>query len=177
MAAGTASPGLAAGAAVNTAVYVLGIKVLLRGLTWVGVLSSWFLGTLTYAAFGAGGYVIVCLYFIIGSLVRWGAKGGEGADACLTPSSLALRLLCLFTSPPVTFPYVAVLACEWLLRVAALHKKRCWLIRSCLPALWAQQRTGDQGEAGAEAAGGHCGGALRPALPGAHGCGVACFYS
>lgn len=44
--------------------------MLLRGLTWVGVLSSWVLGTLSYAAFGAGGYVIVCLYFLIGTLVR-----------------------------------------------------------------------------------------------------------
>lgn len=57
------------GAAANTAVYVAGIRVLLRGLTWVGVCSSWVLGTLSYAAFGVGGYVIVCLYFLIGSAV------------------------------------------------------------------------------------------------------------
>ncbi|KAL4450712.1 hypothetical protein ABPG77_001068 [Micractinium sp. CCAP 211/92] len=63
------SPGLAVGAATNTAVYVLGIRVLLAGLTWQGVLSSWVLGTLTYSAFGPGGYAIVCAYFIVGSLV------------------------------------------------------------------------------------------------------------
>jgi len=63
------------GAAANTAVYVLGIKVLLSGLTWQGVLSSWVLGTLTFSAFGPGAYAIVCAYFIVGSLVRtngWG---------------------------------------------------------------------------------------------------------
>jgi hypothetical protein len=63
------TPGLAAGAAANSLVYLAGIKVLLRGLTWEGVVSSWFLGTLAYAAFGAGGYGLVCLYFVVGSLV------------------------------------------------------------------------------------------------------------
>ena len=67
--AAEASPGLATGSFVNSLVYLLGIKVLLRGLTAEGVLSSWFLGTLSYAAFGAGGYAIVCIYFVIGSLV------------------------------------------------------------------------------------------------------------
>jgi len=47
----------------------VGIKVLLRGLTPVGVASSWVLGTLSWAAFGPGAYSIVCLYFVIGSLV------------------------------------------------------------------------------------------------------------
>jgi len=68
-AASTSSPGLPVGAAVNSLVYLFGIKVLLKGLTWEGVLSSWFLGTLSYAAFGPGSYSIVCLYFIVGSLV------------------------------------------------------------------------------------------------------------
>lgn len=63
------SPGLAVGAAANSLVYLLGIQVLLRGLTWEGVVSSWFLGTLSYAAFGPGAYAIVCLYFVVGSLV------------------------------------------------------------------------------------------------------------
>ena len=39
------SPGLAPAVAANTAVFVLGIKVLLKGLTWPGVINSWFLGT------------------------------------------------------------------------------------------------------------------------------------
>lgn len=63
-------PGLAAGAAANTAVFVAGIGVLLRGLTWEGVLNSWLLGALSFAAFGGGGYLLVCLYFIFGTLVR-----------------------------------------------------------------------------------------------------------
>lgn len=62
-------PGLFTGAIINTLVYIFGIKVLLKGLTWPGVLSSWFLGTLSYSAFGPGAYSIVCLYFIAGSLV------------------------------------------------------------------------------------------------------------
>ena len=81
VAAASPTPGLAAGAAANTLVYTLGIKVLLSGLTWQGVLSSWVLGTLTYAAFGPGAYAIVCVYFIVGSLVRsreQGAGWGRG---------------------------------------------------------------------------------------------------
>jgi hypothetical protein len=41
----------------------------LQGLTWEGVLNSWLLGTTVFAAFGAGGYALVCLYFIFGTLV------------------------------------------------------------------------------------------------------------
>jgi len=63
------SPGLVIGATANSIVYLLGLKVLLKGLTWEGIISSWFLGTLSYAAFGPGAYAIVCLYFIVGSLV------------------------------------------------------------------------------------------------------------
>lgn len=68
-AASTAHPGAAAGVAVNTAVFTTGIKVLLKGLTPVGVAHAWFLGASIYSAFGAGGYLLVCLYFIFGSLV------------------------------------------------------------------------------------------------------------
>lgn len=39
------------------------------GLTPAGVAHSWLLGTLVYAAFGPGGYLLVCLYFIFGSAV------------------------------------------------------------------------------------------------------------
>jgi len=62
-------PGLVAGALANTVAYILGAKILLRGLTWSGYGSSWFLGSLIYSAFGVWGYSIVCLYFILGSLV------------------------------------------------------------------------------------------------------------
>jgi len=67
--ASTPSPGLAVGAAANTLVYIAGSKILLKGLTWPGLFSSWILGTLSYAAFGPKTYFIVCFYFIIGSLV------------------------------------------------------------------------------------------------------------
>ena len=101
-AAASPTPGLAAGAAANTLVYLAGIRVLLAGLTWEGVLSSWVLGTLTYSAFGAGAYLIVCTYFLVGSLVsrppgsvparcaRCAAVrcfGVASAIACLSPSA------------------------------------------------------------------------------------------
>ncbi|KAK9824020.1 hypothetical protein WJX72_007013 [[Myrmecia] bisecta] len=63
------SPGLPSGLLINSAVFLLGIKVLLKGLTVGGVLNSWLLGTLVYSAFGPGGYLLVCLYFIFGSAV------------------------------------------------------------------------------------------------------------
>eukprot|EP00877_Chromochloris_zofingiensis_P006758 jgi/Chrzof1/2335/Cz11g11120.t1 len=68
-AASTQHPGLAAGAAVNSLVFITGINVLLKGLTVEGVLNSWLLGTAVYSAFGPGGYLLVCLYFIFGTLV------------------------------------------------------------------------------------------------------------
>ena len=59
--------------------------MLLSGLTWQGVASSWVLGTLTYSAFGPGGYAIVCAYFIVGSLVgagrRWAGRAPPGGRA------------------------------------------------------------------------------------------------
>lgn len=63
------NPGIVWGLAANSTVFVLGIKVLLSGLTWAGVLHSWFLGSTVYSAFGLGGYILVCLYFLLGSLV------------------------------------------------------------------------------------------------------------
>ena len=44
------SPGLGPAVVANTVVFVLGIKVLLKGLTWPGVVNSWFLGTVRSAA-------------------------------------------------------------------------------------------------------------------------------
>ena len=41
----------------------------MAGLTPAGVLHSWFLGTSVYAAFGCGAYMLVCLYFLLGSAV------------------------------------------------------------------------------------------------------------
>ena len=94
------TPGLVAGAAANTAVYVLGIKVLLAGLTWEGVLSSWVLGTLSYAAFGAGGYSLVCLYFIVGSLVGRATGGRAVRPPTLPPASRASQRWRPIWAPP-----------------------------------------------------------------------------
>ena len=93
--AGSQTPGLLTGAIINVLVYVLGIKVLRKGLTWEGVLSSWFLGTLVFAAFGARGYAIVCSYFLLGTLVtkvRMKQKEAEGiAEARSGRRSLVSR--------------------------------------------------------------------------------------
>jgi len=74
-------PGWLAGAAINSAVFTLGYKVLRKGLTPAGVAHSWFLGASIYSAFGAGGYLLVCLYFIFGTLatkVKLEQKQREG---------------------------------------------------------------------------------------------------
>ncbi|GLC41341.1 hypothetical protein PLESTB_001073500 [Pleodorina starrii] len=62
-------PGLTTGALCNSAVFALGYKVLRKGLTPSGVAHAWFLGTSIFSAFGLGGYALVCLYFIFGTLV------------------------------------------------------------------------------------------------------------
>lgn len=67
--AGSAHPGWAAGAAVNTAVFIAGSPVLLKGLTWAGMANAFILGTTVYAAFGAGGFALVCVYFLFGTAV------------------------------------------------------------------------------------------------------------
>mgnify|MGYP000325891302 CR=1 FL=1 len=63
------SPGIVPAIVANTAVFITGIKVLLKGLTWPAVINAWFLGTCVMAAFGVGGYLLVCLYFVFGSAV------------------------------------------------------------------------------------------------------------
>lgn len=68
--AGTAHPGWAAGAAVNSAVFVAGSPVLLKGLTGWGMVNAFILGTTVFAAFGAGGFALVCIYFLFGTAVR-----------------------------------------------------------------------------------------------------------
>ena len=58
-----------------------GGQAVCAGLTPAGVAHSWALGTAVYSAFGPGGYAMVCLYFILGSLV----------GLSLMQSSIALR--------------------------------------------------------------------------------------
>jgi uncharacterized membrane protein len=64
-----AHPGFLTGAVCTSGVFTLGYKVLRKGLTRVGVAHAWFLGASVYAAFGLGGFSLVCLYFIFGTLV------------------------------------------------------------------------------------------------------------
>jgi uncharacterized protein (TIGR00297 family) len=69
------------GLLVNSLVYLLGLPILLKGLTPAGVVHSWVLGTIVYSAFGPGGYLLVCLYFLLGSLVtkvKLAQKQSEG---------------------------------------------------------------------------------------------------
>lgn len=53
----------------NSLVFITGYKVLAKGLTTAGIANSWLLGSCVYSAFGPGGYLLVCLYFIFGTLV------------------------------------------------------------------------------------------------------------
>lgn len=62
-------PGILVGFVMNTIVYILGNKVLLKGLSLDGYASSWVLGFLSFSAFGVYGYSLVCLYFLFGSWV------------------------------------------------------------------------------------------------------------
>lgn len=80
--AGTAHPGWAAGAAVNAAVFALGSPVLLKGLTGWGMVNAFILGTAVFAAFGAGGFGLVCLYFLFGTAVG-SARVRPRAGGCL----------------------------------------------------------------------------------------------
>lgn len=65
----SAHPGLLVGTIASGAVTVAGYKVLAKGLDAVGIVNAFVLGTLAFAAFGAGGYGMVCLYFLFGTAV------------------------------------------------------------------------------------------------------------
>ena len=71
-------PGLLHGAALNTAVFMLGYPILRKGLTAEGVAHAWVLGAGTWSAFGPAGYTLLCIYFVLGTLVRWAARRGLG---------------------------------------------------------------------------------------------------
>lgn len=67
-------------AAVATIV-LLGSPVLLSGLTVPGILSAYVLGTVSWRAFGAKGFVLVAVYFILGTAatkVKIAQKEKEG---------------------------------------------------------------------------------------------------
>lgn len=43
--------------------------MLLKGLTWWGMVNAFILGSAVFAAFGAGGFGLVCIYFLFGTAV------------------------------------------------------------------------------------------------------------
>lgn len=73
--AGSAHPGWSAGAAVNSAVFAAGFPVLSKGLTGWGMVNAFVLGTTIFAAFGAGGFALVCVYFLFGTAVSTATTG------------------------------------------------------------------------------------------------------
>lgn len=92
-------PGVATGALVSAGVFTAGYPVLRKGLTPEGVAHAWFLGASIYSAFGAGGFFLVCLYFIFGTLVseegrpdrQWGSRASVG-DASEGPARQAVAV-------------------------------------------------------------------------------------
>lgn len=77
----TQQPGIGLGTATNTAVFIVGYRVLSSGLTSTAIVSAWLLGSLSFAAFGVRGYSIACAYFIVGTAVtklRISEKEGAG---------------------------------------------------------------------------------------------------
>lgn len=54
---------------INSAVFTVGFKVLSSGLSNAAIAHSWFLGTVCLTAFQLRGYALVCLYFVVGTLV------------------------------------------------------------------------------------------------------------
>ncbi|QDZ20647.1 DUF92 domain-containing protein [Chloropicon primus] len=53
----------------NSSVFLFGYPALRSGLSNLAIAHSWMLGTLVLAGFQAGGYVLVCAYFVFGTLV------------------------------------------------------------------------------------------------------------
>lgn len=86
------APGLGPAVAVNSAVFLLGIRVLLAGLMPSAVALSWVLGTAVYAAFGLGGYALICLYFVFGSAVRTSIQHNALQCAHIAVSTLQCKV-------------------------------------------------------------------------------------
>lgn len=66
---GVPQPGLLAGLACNSLVFTLGYSILRKGLTNEGIAHAWLLGCLSYSAFGPKAYLLLCLYFVMGTVV------------------------------------------------------------------------------------------------------------
>ncbi|CAD6230025.1 unnamed protein product [Miscanthus lutarioriparius] len=65
----TSPPTWRSAAASNLAVFVAGSPVLLSGLSASGFAAAYLLGTLTWRAFGAPGFLLVVAYFVVGTVV------------------------------------------------------------------------------------------------------------
>ena len=76
----------------NSLVFLTGYKVLRKGLTPAGVAHSWALGASVFSAFGPGGYLLVCLYFIFGTLVSM--------DVCAVVVGSFVKASCAGSSTP-----------------------------------------------------------------------------
>ncbi|KAF8696300.1 hypothetical protein HU200_037206 [Digitaria exilis] len=65
-------------AASNLAVFVAGSPVLLSGLSASGFAAAYLLGTLTWRAFGAPGFLVVVAYFVVVSRFDWSCISRNG---------------------------------------------------------------------------------------------------
>lgn len=112
--AGAAHPGWAAGAAVNAAVFAAGSPVLLKGLTGWGMVNAFILGTTVFAAFGAGGFGLVCIYFLFGTAVsvvrraEQAEEGGGGFNPDTPPPVLCVMHACM-SQPDVSLLSISVI--------------------------------------------------------------------
>lgn len=86
------------------------------GLTPAGVAHSWVLGTAVYSAFGARGYALVCLYFILGSAVRL-CSSLLAAIGC----SVMHSMICVFSVHAHVMPSVCIFksCCQVVLKTRA----------------------------------------------------------
>lgn len=65
----------------NLVIFVLGTPLLLAGLSGLGIVAAFLLGTLTWRAFGSSGFLLVATYFVIGTgvtKVKMAQKEAQG---------------------------------------------------------------------------------------------------
>ncbi|XP_022942915.1 protein VTE6, chloroplastic [Cucurbita moschata] len=65
----------------NLLIFVVGLPILVTGLSVSGIASAFLLGTLTWRAFGPSGFLLVATYFIIGTAatkVKMAQKEAQG---------------------------------------------------------------------------------------------------
>ncbi|KAL9251667.1 VTE6, chloroplastic-like protein [Drosera capensis] len=65
----------------NAVIFVLGSPILVSGLCWNGIVAAFLLGTLTWRAFRASGFLLVATYFVVGTAatkVKMAQKEAQG---------------------------------------------------------------------------------------------------